>query len=138
MQHPSSVARPPVAARAWRLSVGLTALALLAPGGSARAGENKAGAGVGKCVPGAGALLQRQGEKGWRSVTAKDALPADALLVALPKAEIESANGAVRLAMLADVGHRGPFPVLESAVALRQNAKADLDLTFDRGLIGME
>jgi hypothetical protein len=138
MQYPSSVARPPAATRAWRLTAGLVAVALLAPADTARAGENKAGAGVAKCVSVAGALLQRQGDKGWRPVAAKDALPAEALLVALPKAEIESANGAVRLAMLADVGRRGPFPVLESAVALHQNAKADLDLTFDRGLIGME
>src|SRR5437763_1281529 len=47
------------------------------------------------------------------------------------------ANGAVRLKMLADVGNRGPHPVLESAVRIHANAKADLDFTFDRGIVNV-
>src|SRR5436190_11214001 len=75
-----------------------------------------------------GALLQRHNGK-WRAVDKKvTALPAGTLLVAIPKAKLVSANGAVSLLLDADIGKRGPYPVLESAVELLHDAKADLDI----------
>jgi hypothetical protein len=69
----------------------------------------------------------------WAVVANKEALPAGVLLVGLPGAEIDSANGAVRVRLLTDFD--SPHPVLEPAVVLHPAGKADLDLTLDRGLI---
>jgi hypothetical protein len=85
-----------------------------------------------------GTLLQHGAGKAWQPVKAGASLGPEALLVALPKAEIVSKNGAVKLVMLADVGQRTPLPVLESAVTLHANDAADLDFTFDRGLVGLK
>ena len=87
----------------------------------------------GKCLAIAGALLVREG-KSWKPLKAKDPIPPGHLIVALPKAELASANGAVHVHLLADVGQRGPFPVLESAVVLNPAKNVDLDLTVDRGI----
>src|SRR5262245_24491013 len=81
-----------------------------------------------------GALLQRQGSK-WQAVEKGASLHGGTLLVAVPRAEVVSANGAVGLLMTADIGKRGPYPVLESAVELRHDTKADLDFRLERGLI---
>jgi hypothetical protein len=81
-----------------------------------------------------GALLQRQGGK-WQAVEKGASLHAGTLLVAVPRAEVVSANGTVGLLMSADIGKRGPYPVLESAVELGHDAKADLDFRLERGLI---
>jgi hypothetical protein len=89
---------------------------------------------VATCKVISGALLQRQSGK-WHAVEKGDQLHAGALLVAIPRAEVVSANGAVSLLMNADIGKRGPYPVLESAVELRHDAKADLDIRLERGLI---
>lgn len=141
MQHTSNVARCPRAALTGALTAGLIALSALAAGtASARAGEPKGrpAVGAGKCVSVAGVLLERAGEGRWRAVSPKETLPPDTLLVALPRAEIDSADGAVRLVLLADVGQRGPYPVLESGVILHKNPQVGLDATLDRGLIGLE
>jgi hypothetical protein len=103
----------------------------------ANAPEGKGGA-VARAEAVEGVLLQRGPGKDWHAVKAGEELGPEALLVALPKAEIVSKNGAVKLAMLADVGERTPLPVLESAVTLHSSDAADLDFTFDRGLIGLK
>jgi hypothetical protein len=110
-----------------------------APAGSPRGkatgkATGKAGTPVARCETVPGALLERSGSS-WQPVKAGATLRDGAMLVALPKAEILSKNGAVRLAMLADIGQRGLLPVLESAVALHASSKADLEFTLDRGLI---
>ncbi|MBI3410274.1 MAG: hypothetical protein HY040_18190 [Planctomycetes bacterium] len=79
--------------------------------------------------------LVKKDKSRWQAVKAGDTISAGTLLVALPKSEITTANGAIHLSMLADIGQRGPFPVLESAVVLNHAKDADLELTFDRGLI---
>jgi hypothetical protein len=124
----------------WLVFPGLSAALLLtsaagAPQANATAGQGSA---VARSEAVEGALLQRGAGQAWQSVKAGDALAPETLLVALPKAEIVSKNGAVKLAMLADVGQRTPLPVLESAVTLHANDAADLDFTFDRGLIGLK
>ena len=88
-----------------------------------------------KCVAVHGALLMRTKTGGWDSVAAKSSVPAGRLLVALFGAEFESPNGAIEMRMIADVGQRGPFPVLEAAVQFNVAKKADLDVTLDRGIV---
>jgi hypothetical protein len=90
---------------------------------------------VAKCVSVAGALFRKEGDGAWQSVAAKEPLGKTELLVALPEAEFHSANGAVGLRLVADVGQRGPLPVLEAAVALHEAAQDDLDVTLHRGII---
>jgi hypothetical protein len=121
---------------------GLALLGALLASGAAGAGSSAGKAGkpsptVARCETVDGALLAYAGSKGWQPVKAGDALRAGTFLVALPKAEVVSPNGGVKLTMLADVGQRGPLPVLESAILLNKlsDSTADLDLTFDRGLI---
>jgi hypothetical protein len=82
-----------------------------------------------------GALLARSGQS-WHAVKSGQAWPNDVLVVALPQAEFTSANGAVRGIMLADVGHRTPYPVLESALIMHAPEQVDLDVTLDRGIVG--
>jgi hypothetical protein len=120
--------------------VWLGLLALLAAAPAALAGDGKGGPAppaVGRCESVPGVLIQREAGKDWRPVKEGSPLRAGALIVALPRAEIVSQNGAVRLTLLADIGQRGPLPVLESAVALNAGKAADLDVTFDRGLISL-
>ena len=38
--------------------------------------------------------------------------------VALPRADLVSSNDAVKMSLLADVGQRGPYPVLEAGITL--------------------
>src|SRR5262245_29862236 len=85
-----------------------------------------------KCVAVSGALLTPGPGQTWKAVKPGDSLADGAYLVALPEAELVSPNGAVGVLMLTDVGHRGPFPVLETAVVVRHNDKADLDMTLKR------
>jgi hypothetical protein len=83
-----------------------------------------------------GALLRRGDDgKSWQPIKAKDSVANEVVVVALPEAEIVSANKAVELKMLADVGHRLRLPVLESAVIIHDNAAVDLDFTLDRGIV---
>jgi uncharacterized protein (TIGR03000 family) len=89
-----------------------------------------------QCVAVAGALLARDEAKHWHAVKAGEPVPAGQLLVALPEAELLSKNGAVKVVMLADVGQRGPLPVLEAAVRLHDNPDYDLDISVERGIVG--
>lgn len=107
-------------------------LGLLGPVTPVWAAEEKA---IAKCVKVPGALLARGKEKTWQYVKAGDSIAAGVTLVALPLAELRSANEAVEAILLVDLGHRTPFPVLETAVTLRSHAKADLSLTLERGII---
>jgi hypothetical protein len=81
-----------------------------------------------------GALLARTKAGGWESVAAKSDVPADRLLVALFGAELQSANGAVDVKLVADVGQRGPFPVLEAAARFHAST-SDLEVTLERGIM---
>src|SRR5262249_15273680 len=94
-----------------------------------------AGEQSGKVTAVHGTLLAR-GDGGWTSLKADAPVSGTATLVALFGAKLQSANDAVELRLLADVGHRGPLPVLESGVTLRPPAAgADMDVALDRGLI---
>jgi hypothetical protein len=104
--------------------------------GRAQAGQ-QAAAPVATCGPVAGVLMERTAPGAdWRFVDENNAISPEALLVALPEATIYSANKQVRLKMIADIGHRGPLPVFESAVRLHSDPQVDLDVTVERGIVG--
>jgi hypothetical protein len=98
------------------------------------AGQKQQTDAVAKPLSIAGALLQKQ-KDAWQPVKTGASLPPETWLVALPKSVLESANGAVRLHMEADIGKQGPYPVLETAVQLLKAKGADLEVRFDRGII---
>ncbi|MGF1579170.1 MAG: hypothetical protein ACFCD0_07385 [Gemmataceae bacterium] len=92
---------------------------------------------VGKCEKVSGALIRKQA-KTWTAVKVGDAVKADDFVVAMPEAEIVSADGKVKIIMLADIGKLGPYPVLEAGVRFLEPKKANLKIQFDRGLIAFK
>lgn len=91
-----------------------------------------------KCVSINGILLEKRDGGAWKSVQAGAELPSGTTLVGLPRAELVSASGGVLIHLLADIGQRGPLPVLESGLKLHDAAGADADITCERGLIVLE
>ena len=91
-----------------------------------------------KCSSVSGILLIKDSGGTWKPVKAGAALPSGSLLVGMPRVELTSLSEGVQLRLLADVGQRGPFPVLEAGVILHDAAGADLDLTLERGLVVLE
>src|SRR5438105_2989929 len=63
-----------------------------------------------------GALLQRLPGQKWQPLASGATVPNGALVLALPQAELVSPNGAVQVYLLADVGKRSPYPVMETAL----------------------
>ena len=49
-------------------------------------------------------------------------------------ARVTTVHDAVEIRLIADVGQRGPFPVLEAAVRFHANKTVDLELTQERGI----
>ena len=86
------------------------------------------------CTAAPGALLARTAS-GWQSIRPGQAVPADTPVVALFDAKLRSATGGVAVRLAADVGQRGPLPILESAVVLREDRAFDLTLARLRGLV---
>ncbi|MCC6417631.1 MAG: hypothetical protein IT429_05220 [Gemmataceae bacterium] len=113
------------------VAAGLLAFALLPGGGGAQ--EKTAPA---KAEHVHGTLLRRADGNTWKVVKQGDAIPAGSLLLGLPRGELLSANGAVTMVLVADIGQRGPFPVLEAGATLHANPDFDLDVTLDRGIVG--
>src|SRR5689334_18200114 len=110
------------------LAAGLLAVTL--PPGRGAAG-GKAAKPAAKAEHVHGSLLRQAEGEPWKLVKEGDSVPAGSALVALPRAELVSPNGAVAVGMLADIGHRGPFPVLESDATLNASPDFDLDVTLD-------
>ncbi|MBI2808746.1 MAG: hypothetical protein HYX68_27475 [Planctomycetes bacterium] len=82
-----------------------------------------------------GALLTPAAKGQWTSLAANGDLPPDQLLIALFGAEFQTSSGGVLARVVADIGQRGPFPVLEAAFRFHQPKKADLDITLERGIL---
>lgn len=116
------------------VAVGLVALAPLA---LCAANTESSGDAAGMSASPRGMILRRPAAadmKGkWFVVGDKEALPAEQLLVGLPGAEVDSANGAVRLNLKTDLD--SPLPILEPAVVLHKADGRDLDFTLDRGMV---
>lgn len=91
---------------------------------------------VATCASETATLLRRApDEKTWHIVAHNESLPAGDLLVGLPGAVLDSKNGSVRLALLADLDRLSPYPIRESAVQLQANADVDLAVVLDRGRV---
>ena len=80
-------------------------------------------------------VLMAQTKTGWRAIRAGDGVPAKTTLVSLFDTTLRSAKGGVEVRMAADLGLRGPLPILESAVMLHKDKEHDLALTPLRGLM---
>src|SRR5205807_1637247 len=89
---------------------------------------------AGKVAAVHGTLLERS-ETGWQALKAGSPVKGGATLVALFAADLRSPNDAVELRLVADVGERGPLPVLEAGVTLRPTSAADLDVAIERGVV---
>jgi len=90
---------------------------------------------AGQCTAVQGALFTSAGKGAWKNVAPKGDVPVDQLLIALFGAEFKSANGGVEARVLADVGQRGPFPVLEAALRFHAPKAVDLDVSLERGIL---
>jgi hypothetical protein len=114
----------------------LTGLCLL--GGSLHAAEARP-VPVGRVLAESGMVVAREAfGKPWRPLEKGQSITADDLLIGMSGATIESKNGAVRVSFLSDLDEKSPFPVLETAVILKQAGKDfDLDLRLDRGRIDL-
>jgi hypothetical protein len=117
------------------------ALVMVAPAGPIPAGPiagEGQGAEAGRCLSPFGTLFRRQApDQPWTAVDPKQPVPDNTVLLALPggRAEVESANGAVRLELWGNMPELSPSPVLGSAVVLHHEPGVDLSLTFERGRI---
>ena len=122
-----------------RLGV-LLLIGVFAPAGPARADQaiKDSGQAAAKCVSVSGILLEKQAASPWKPVTTGTELRSGTTLVGLPRAELVSASGGVLVRLLADIGQRGPLPVLEAGLKLHDPVGADLDITCERGLIVLE
>ena len=87
-----------------------------------------------RCADHQGVLLARSGA-GWKAVKAGDAVAPGTSLVAMFEANLESANKAVAVRLLGDIGEFGPLPVLESAVRVLDAGSADASLVLERGIV---
>lgn len=126
----------------WPMPSGRASLLLLAfaviVGPAAAADDDKpAGKGVAKLKSESGSLIRRSGpDQPWKLIAKDEDIPAGELLIAVPAATIETASG-VRLEMMADLERRSPFPIIETAITLNEDPKADLSLTLDRGRVAL-
>ena len=118
--------------RGWTVCIVLALWALLSFHEAALA-EERGNATV-RCTKVHGALLMRAQSGGWQSVASEADVPENRLMVALFGAEFRSGNDAIEMRLLADVGQRGPFPVLEAAVRFHAPKTNDLDATLERGV----
>ena len=89
-------------------------------------------------TPSATILRRPAGEKAWQIVNEKGTVNSGDLLVGMPGAKLNSQSGAVQLTQLANLDGQSRNPILESAVILHSNPKADLDFTLDRGRVSVE
>lgn len=112
-------------------------LAGLLPAQPAAQKEPPARVVAGKLVTETGSVLRREAGDGkpWQVVKQGEDLYTGDLLVGLPWAAIDNANGTFRLTFRADFAKKSPLPILESAVVLRKPAGLDFDFFLDRGRV---
>jgi len=114
-------------------------LALGQPSASGFDEKKPARAVVAKSVAETGGILRREApDKPWQIVKKGEELYSGDLILGLPFAAIETINGAFRITFKLDYSKRGPYPILESAVVLRQHTGLDLDFFLDRGRVDVQ
>ena len=95
--------------------------------------------GVAQCCQVDGALIGRSSPKEtWRAIQSGERLRAGTQLIALPQAELASANGAVNVHMVADLTRRLVEPIYETSILLQKPADVDFHFTLDRGIVIVE
>jgi hypothetical protein len=130
MQHRVPLSKP---RRAGTLAVALLAV-WAAPALHAAEERRPAGTSAGEDAT----IIRREAaDKPWQVVKHGEQLFTGDLLVGMPGALIDSADGAVRLALLSDPDKQSPYPVLEAAVVLHKSEGHDLDFTLDRGRVNV-
>jgi hypothetical protein len=115
-------------------------LGLWAVGGSVglRAAEGSGSAALGKCVSESGTMGWRVSpDKPWSFAKQNDPLPGGRVIVGMAGGQLDSKDGAVRLTFRSDLDGRSPYPIIESAVVLKDDPKADLSLILDRGRVDL-
>ena len=117
----------------------LAAAALASPAADKEPAASGKRVAAGKSATAKATILRREGGVGteWRPVDEKETLYTGDLLIGLPGAVLDSANGAVRLEFLSDLDELSPFPVKENAVVLGSNPDFDVEFTLDRGRVDM-
>src|SRR5262245_65407504 len=105
----------------WALAPAVAAGLLLSAPGRATGPPKGDKTGAARCEHVHCVLLRAAGNHSWKLVKAGDDIPAGVELIGLPRSELVSRNGAVQFGLLADIGQRGPLPVLESAVTVHDN-----------------
>jgi hypothetical protein len=104
--------------------------------GSVAGAEDPLRVGIAKSLSPKAMIFSRQAPgKEWQLVDENGPLVDGDLILGLPGAKLESKKGSVTLAFLSDLDQISPYPVLESAVVLRENSKVDLEFTLDRGRV---
>jgi hypothetical protein len=83
-----------------------------------------------------GLTFSRGAEGGqWQTPETGAAVAPGTIVIGLRGAAIESANGAVRLSFHPDLGHKTPYPIIETAVILKEPGDVDMHAVLDRGRI---
>jgi hypothetical protein len=94
------------------------------------------GPAAGRSLSEAGLLLGRpKPGDDWQVIPAKQALPAEELLIGITGAQLDSENGAVGVSFIGNLGGLSKFPIIESAVILHTPQQADFDFSLDRGRV---
>jgi hypothetical protein len=127
----------------WLALAAAMFLAILCLGGTALgAAKDEAaapkGKAVGKSATADSSILRRPaGKKEWQLLGGHGTVQSGDLLVGMPGAVVDSANGAVGLLFQADLDRSSPHPIREAGVIVHANADTDLDMTLDRGRVDL-
>jgi hypothetical protein len=114
---------------AWLFLAGLLLFPLVSLGADS-------GSAAGRSLTESGLLLGRPGAGAdWQVIPPRQALPAEELLIGITGAQLDSANGAVGVSFIGNLGGLSKFPIIESAVILHTPKKADFDFSLDRGRV---
>src|SRR5262249_52943277 len=109
-------------------------------GQSAMADESPkdSGKAAARCASVSGVLLVGESNGTFKPLQTGSAVPSGGLLIGMPRVELVSTAGTVGMCLLADIGNRGPLPVLEAGVVLHDAQSADFDFSLKRGIVVLE
>jgi hypothetical protein len=93
---------------------------------------------VAKCLSKTATLIRREAPgQPWQIVEEKGELSTGDTILALPGAELEPNNGSVHMSLQADLDHKSPYPIRETAVVLHETPEVDFDFTLERGRVDL-